>query len=516
MTQVVIISVPYTEPIPIVAPALLKACLTNAGISAAGFDFSIKLMAKFCQQSWWPSVKNLISLGVYPEYLPRRALVDILKFTKKQLLEIKKIYNPEYIGLSIFTNESINFSYLLIPLIRKHLPGVKIMLGGRGLELTCGITNIKHYKKYWQHGMADVVVVGDSETAIVEVVKNNISGIYYAKQQTKEDLENIPISNWDDYDFNLYKQFESYTIKEDVQEPGDDPRHIAVTSSKGCVRQCTFCDVADFWPEYLYRDGAKVAQEIINIYEHTGLKKFRFTDNLMNGSISNYRRMNELLAEKIPNTIRYRGYAIFRPKSQMPDYDFEIAKKAGCYSWSIGVESGSERLRFEMRKKFTNDDMDHSITQLHKNNIKQNWLMMVGYPTETHEDYLESEELLRRYAHLAKNSMIRIGLTPTFMLLQNSPLLQDPELVKQLGLNFDPTDNLSRYFWTADVNPENTFDVRADRWRKLMQLTQELGYDLHSAQPTDMFIADLENNRKIYDEYKQKNKHKKMFPIHQK
>jgi radical SAM superfamily enzyme YgiQ (UPF0313 family) len=236
----------------------------------------------------------------------------------------------------------------------------------------------------------------------------------------------------------------------------------------------------------------------------------------MNGSISNYRRMNELLAEKIPNTIRYRGYAIFRPKSQMPDYDFEIAKKAGCYSWSIGVESGSERLRFEMRKKFTNDDMDHSITQLHKNNIKQNWLMMVGYPTETHEDYLESEELLRRYAHLAKNSMIRIGLTPTFMLLQNSPLLQDPELVKQLGLNFDPTDNLSRYFWTADVNPENTFDVRADRWRKLMQLTQELGYDLHSAQPTDMFIADLENNRKIYDEYKQKNKHKKMFPIHQK
>jgi radical SAM superfamily enzyme YgiQ (UPF0313 family) len=509
-TKAVIISVPYTEPIPLVAPVLLSACLNEAGITAHGIDFSIQFLDHFVDKPYWPELKNLLALGISPPTkLSRRAIVDVIKFIKQKLMSIKEQYNPEYLGLSIFTNESINFSYILIPYIRKYLPDTKIMLGGRGLELTCGVENRLHYEKYWDHGMADLLVVGDAETAIVNAIKDNITGIYFAKPQSKEDLENIPIPNWDDYNFDLYKKFDNYTIVEGYDSPGDNPRYIAVTGSKGCVRHCSFCDVASFWPDYIYRDGEKIANEIVANYKKTGIVNFKFTDNLMNGSISHYRKMNIKLANEIPDTINYHGYAIFRSKTQMPAEDFELARRAGCSGWSVGVESGSEKVRFDMKKKFSNEDMDHGIINLHKNNIRQNLLLIVGYPTEIENDYIETENFLKRYATLNKNGMIRISITPTFMLLRNSPLIQDPKFTKDYGLNFSNENNLSRWFWTADINPDNTFDVRYNRWKKLVDLTQELKYTFHSGMPITKWADELASIKKVYDE----SKTKKMYPI---
>jgi radical SAM superfamily enzyme YgiQ (UPF0313 family) len=511
--RVVILSVPYTEPLPMVAPVLLSACLNRAGITSSGIDFSVEFLDHFINKSYWPEIKNLLALGFAPTTpLPCRAIIDILKFIRRKLLNIKHKYNPEYIGLSLFTNESINFSYILIPYIQRYLPGVKIMLGGRALELVCGVENRKHYEKYWDHGMADLVIVGDAETAIINAINEDVTGIYHASPQDRVDLENIPIPNWDNYDFSIYTKFKDYNIQPDKQDPdadSGDSRYIAVTGSKGCVRNCSFCDVAEFWPKYIYRDGEKIAEEIIVNYKKTSIRNFKFTDNLINGSISHYRRMNERLAQEIPNQIRYSGYAIFRSKTQMPADDFILARKAGCHYWAVGVESGSERIRYDMKKKFSNDDLDHGIVNLHKNGIAQGHLLIVGYPTETEWDYLETENYLRRYAHLNTNSMIKIGITPTFQLLGNSPLVQNPDYRNNYQLNFNLDDNLTRYFWTSNINPENTFDVRYNRWNRLVNLAQQLNYSFTKGMPMVKWHDELVNLKKIYDEKQPK----KVYPI---
>ena len=468
-------------------------------------------MNEFVDEPYWPDIKNLFAIGIQNK-IPGRALIKILKFIKKQLIQIERTYNPTHIGLSIFTNESINFSYLLIPLVRKYLPNVKLILGGRGLELVCGVEQIPHHKKYYNHGMADLIIVGDAETAVIEAIKNNISGLYFAQQQNSQDLLNIPAPDWSNYNFELYKRFENYNIVDAHKSIGDgfDPRYIAITGSKGCVRQCTFCDVATFWPKYIYRDGVAVADEIINTYRNTGMINYRFTDNLINGSISHYRAMNSKLAEVIPDTIRYRGYAIFRTKSQMPEDDFILAKRAGCYAWTVGVESGSERVRHDMKKEFSNEDIDHGIVNLHKNGIIQQLLFMVGYPTETEQDFNETKNLFKRYAHLNRTGLIRIGITPTFMLLNQSPLIQNEELRNNYGVQIDPADNLSRYFWVANINPENTFDVRYRRWRELINLVDELKYPFNTGQLTEKWVAELENVKEVYEQRYAK----KVFAIH--
>ena len=436
-------------------------------------------------------------------------IIDVLKFIKQQLVTIKQTYDPEYIGLSIFSNESVNFSYILIPYIRKYLPGVKIIIGGRGIELTCGVTNQLFYEKYDTQGMADLIIVGDAETAFAEAIESNATGVYFAKPQTSEDLYDIPIPNWDDYDFEVYKKYKDTPIVEGYDTPGLDPRYITVTGSKGCVRHCTFCDVASFWPKYIYRDGEKIADEIIANYKKTGIETFRFTDNLMNGSITHYRKMNQKLAETIPNTIRYIGYAIFRSKKEMPAEDFKLAADAGCYEWAVGVEAGSERVRFDMKKKFTNEDMDHGIINLHKNNIRQILLLMVGYPTETESDYLETEAMLKQYASLNRNGMIQIGLTPTVQLLGNSPLINNPTISNQFDFQFVGDSHMSPYFWVSPKNPDNTFPVRYERFNRVLALMEKLNYRVQPALLLSKWRDELDHIKTIYDE----TKHKKFFPI---
>jgi radical SAM superfamily enzyme YgiQ (UPF0313 family) len=187
-----------------------------------------------------------------------------------------------------------------------------------------------------------------------------------------------------------------------------------------------------------------------------------------------------------------------------------LASLAGCKRWYVGVESGSERVRFDMKKDITDEDLDHCIVNLYNYKISQNWLLMVGYPTEFEEDYLATEQLIKRYASLNKTGTIKLNITPTFQLLSNSPLLENPEYVTKYGLKYDTTNsNLSRYFWTADINPENTFPVRVDRFLRFLRLATDLGYEFQKEMPIEKWIAEVQNLTQIYNDYTPK----KVFTI---
>ena len=260
----------------------------------------------------------------------------------------------------------------------------------------------------------------------------------------------------------------------------------------------------------IYRDPVKVAEEIIHNYNSTGVRNYLFTDNLINGSITNFRVMNQILSDKIPNTIKYRGYAIFRGKNQMPEEDFKLASIAGSQRWFIGVESGSEKIRYEMKKKFTNDDIDWTANLLYKYNIEQNWLLIVGYPSETEKDFSETKKLLKNFAHLATNGQIKIQITPTFMLLNNSPLIENPELKNYYGLNLNDDKHADK-FWTSTKFLDNDYPTRSRRWKELVSLTETLGYQFGGGMPVKKWQQEIENLDKIYSE-----KNVKIFAIRQK
>jgi radical SAM superfamily enzyme YgiQ (UPF0313 family) len=499
--KVIIISVPYCEPLPLVAPVLLAGCLENAGISATGVDFNAQFLEYFSTKPYYIDLKNFLTSGHLkrPEF-PSEAFKEIWHFTKKFLLDLKQQYQPEFIGLSIFTSESLDFGQILSYQIRRYLPDVTILAGGKGLEVSATDTE-KHYDRWIRYSLVDAIVVGDAESAIIDVIKNNLRGLVFARPQTKEDLDSIPLAKWDDYDLKQYQRLSLLVDRDNAHEESEP--YMAVTGSKGCVRRCNFCDVANFWPDFIYRDPIKVANEIIYNYRKTNIKKFKFTDNLINGSISNFRKMNQVLAEQIPNTITYGGYAIFRGRNQMPESDFELAAQAGNDFWAVGVESGSERLRYEMRKKFDNQDLDWSVNMLIKYQIKQNWLLMVGFPSESESDFIETKKLLERYSKYASSKLITIQITPTFMVLNNSPLLTDSAMSEFYGLDHlkqKPIEN--NKFWTSTKYLDNDYPTRSRRWKELMTLSENLNYTFGSGMPIQKWRDEIKLLDKIYHEQK--------------
>lgn len=503
--KVVILSIPHCEPFPMVAPVLLSACLNQAGIPARGIDFAFQFLEKFAPTPYWLQLKHHLLHSWSGQYfIEPSAFRAVYKFTKRFLNDVMTKHNPEYIGVSIFSTDSMDFGLFMAYMIRRHFPQVKIIAGGKGLEVP-HLNKEYHYEMWNRYGIADIIVIGDAELEIIDSIQQGKTGIVFAKQQTQEDLDNIPLVNWSDYDTQKYPALRSYADTKQTASPTAlwEP-YIAVTASKGCVRKCTFCDVAKFWPKYIWRTPAKVAREIIHNYQHTGIEKFHFTDNLVNGSITHYREMNQILAAEIPRKIRYQGYAIFRGKDQMPEDDFRLAADAGCVKWVVGVESGSERIRNHMGKKFSNSDLDWSIEMLVKYGIDQVWLLMVGYPSETDEDFQETLNLLRKYKDLGASGRVQIGLTPTFMLTPNAPLLSDPDLANVYGLSHNLQNESYAKFWTSTHNPGNTYDVRSNRYKQVVDTVEQCGYSFHAGTTPHKSLEEIKNLDKAYDDQKTK------------
>jgi len=503
--KVIIISVPHCEPYPMVAPVLLSSCLNNAGISAKGIDFGILFLEHFADKPYYLELKNFLTNGGLGDYyLSLTAFKDVIRFIKKFLTGVVQQYRPEYIGLSIFSVDSLDFGLILSYCIRKYCPGVKIIAGGKGLEIPH--QNKEYQYQLWDNnGVADIIVVGDAEIEIINSIKHNKQGIIFAGQLSQADLDSVPVPSWQEYDLGVYSKLSMYVDATDAAKSIKPEPYMAITASKGCVRQCTFCDVIKFQPKYIYRDPKKVANEIIHNYRHTGIKKFQFTDNLINGSITNYRTINQILVDTIPGEITYSGYAIFRGRNQMPEKDFELAARAGCTSWTIGVESGSERVRNDMKKKFTNDDIDWGTNMLYNHGINQTWLLMVGYPSETEQDFEDTKNLLKKYAYMAVENRIIVGITPTFMLTTNAPLLSDPTLADAHGVahNLQNQHTLSK-FWTSTKNVDNTYPVRSRRYKELLELTDRLGYKFTQSGTIYKSLEEIKQLDRLYDEQKNK------------
>ena len=132
---------------------------------------------------------------------------------------------------------------------------------------------------------------------------------------------------------------------------------------------------------------------------------------------------------------------------------------------------------------------------LHKYGIEQRWLMIVGYPTETNEDFEQTIEILKMTAHMAQDHLFSVSVSTPFMALDKSPIF------KHHGMDTnDQTNPWTQHFWTTPENPANTFNVRAARWRRLAQTVEELGIPWGRGTQHKSFMLELNNLEKFYNE----------------
>jgi hypothetical protein len=496
--KTLVIAVPILVPDALpYGPAVVSGILKHHGYDSTVWDLNIDLYQRYTKQ--WNTVVDLLGNRAYrPSANQKPSVKDILS-TIRQLVRRKlEEIQPNLILLSVFSSQSLDVLIPLTTMIKEFLPDCYLLIGGRGLDNTERLTRQKYGDFYSRYLPADCWYLGDAENNLIYVLENKIKGVFRSPPVTSQDLENMPPAEWKGYDFPLYCE----NVLQNLRMP--------VTGSKGCVRECTFCDVASSWPKFVYRKGEDIGRELVNAYREHGIRKFEFTDNLVNGSIKNFRAMNTYIIEHEPNVFDYIGYAICRPKNEFPKSDFSAARIAGASRFKVGIESGSESVRFNMKKKFSNDDISWFAENCHDNGIEQLWLMFVGYPTETEEDFQASIDLLKNHSHLTGNGLITVFLSLPMMMTSGSAFMR--KYGEEYGLTHNASDPWADFFWTSNLHQTNTFDVRVGRWKRFIDAINQYGYADSGSRQVEKFL-EIKGLEQIYKENYDNGK--KIIPISQ-
>ena len=455
--DMLIVTAPWTNTRrPLMAPAALKGVIEQHNFTCRTYDINLDFVKlEDTDPEKFELCKNYFAFGtiVDKNNLPivQNYVEDIAKF-------ILAKYNPKYLAVSVFSYQCQNFSEMFSECIRKMNPDIKLVLGGQGLS-TNGIS--KDREEIWverlkKANVIDHYIVGEGEVAIVNLLKEGKGpGIDNKEWEQQRDLDNIAWPNYSDYDLDAYNE-----------------KSMVITGSRGCVRKCTFCDITKHWKKFTFRSGESIANEMFDQSEKHKKYDFQFSDSLVNGSMKAYRDFVRTVAERnrtAKNKITWSGQFIVRGIKSMTEDDWKWTKESGAKNLSLGVESGSEAVRDHMKKQFSNQDMDEFMEQAHINNVGLTFMMIVGYPTETHEDFMETLRMFKKYKKY-KNIIEGVILGSTLAILPGTPLTE------QYGE--DMTLNDGENFWTYRHNKSLTFQERIKRRIIAGEELKKMGYIL--------------------------------------
>lgn len=480
MFDIVIINLPGTisRLVP-AAPAILKANIEKHGFKCKTIDFNIQFYS-----SKIDNIKDLENF--YTTELNQEVKDQAVEIIKNYVNESLK-YKPKFIGISVFTYQCRVATKIFCEELKK-ISDTKIILGGQGLS-DGGILGPQGFaKQLLNEKLIDFYIKSEGENSLVELLKGNLSypGINADTFQQISDLDSLPIPDYSDYNLNLYVDY------------------LPVTGSRGCVRSCSFCDIHDHW-SYKLRKGELIADEIIQLYRKHKIKNFMFTDSLINGSLKEFKIFCKKLAEfnSEQNTnLKYSGQYIVRAKSQLDEEYWKNLSASGAHSLAIGVETGSDSVRFHMNKKFTNQDLDYTMVMLDKYKITCTFLMIVGYPTETEDDFQATLDMFKNYKKYANKIITNINFGSTLGILPGTPLFNN---AKEWKIELDKYENN----WMALQNPNLTLQERIKRRKFLKEYVLSLGYNISNDESTNM----LDILEKHIPEFEKRNKIKTMIKI---
>jgi hypothetical protein len=196
------------------------------------------------------------------------------------------------------------------------------------------------------------------------------------------------------------------------------PNGVNTEISRGCTAKCTFCEETHFW-KYRQRQSVDLITEIEWLYYNKGTDVIWFIDSLVNGNLKELRAFCKGVDAK-GLKINWTGYA--RCDGRMDLEYFKDLKAGGCIMLNYGIESGSQHVLDDMAKGVTIKEMEDNFKHGKEVGIyaATNWI--VGFPTETLQDFADSITLLWRMRDMNINNVgagVGYGLGPETIVGQN-------------------------------------------------------------------------------------------------
>jgi anaerobic magnesium-protoporphyrin IX monomethyl ester cyclase len=467
---------------PPAALAFLAGICEHNKVEYEIFDLNLFLLEKFGHERW-KTIANIFSTLETITCDDLDLLREIDDVITLGIHDHVLSHTPDLVAISSFSHLQIPWTDKFLELLKKQSK-VIVIAGGPGISYeqrpntTAGSILLKK-------GLLDYYVLGEGDYVFDDFLKGKINlGVNSKKNLTEnwvpqiDDLNLLVI-------FPTYKKIklEKYKSAYENQSPV-----LTINGSRGCVRRCTFCDVGHIWKKFRFKSADNIIKEIVKNYHETKCLNYMFSDSLINGSLKQFTELMQgliALQHKYADfkQFRYSGQFIIRPKKFHPEKLFELMRDSGCDNMQIGIESGSQRVREHMGKKFSNEDIDHHFEMCEKYKIKNHILMFVSYPTETIEDYQETVDFyVRNQKYLINDTIIGANFGSPMIILKNTPI---DDMKGELGIEIHQDEYYNVSNWTVKSNPGLTLKERWRRYIHLIQLLTKLGY------PSDSFSESI-------------------------
>ena len=234
-------------------------------------------------------------------------------------------------------------------------------------------------------------------------------------------------------------------------------------AGRGCPFDCSYC----FNHAYnaMYRGKGRIMRtksitylfnEIKTVADRYPLTFIKFQDDIFG---HNHSWLAEF-AQRYPREIKLPFLCYARPNMITEGYCRQL-KRSGCYSVSLAIECGNERIRNSILNRNTSDEQIISACEnLRKYGIRMYVLSMIGLPQETDNDIFQTLELNER-------------VKPDFAdasIFQPYPGTKITEYCKAQGYLDKKVETFASQFSTSILNFEPDFKERIYIFHKLFTI----------------------------------------------
>ncbi len=329
--------------------------------------------------------------------------------------------DPEFVGVSTISAEQTIPNIYLMMRIKEELSNTCIITGGAHAS---GIPDSFLRRSPW----LDVVVIGEGEIPTAELLKVGtnqgaeskwvrIPNIMFRIRNGSKKGEIVEtqkkIFDFEMNDINSYypkhnlKFHNTFTI-DDMLEFSSKGVSIPIETSRGCPFSCNFCMVPGiFKQQYRIRPVKAVIKDIQLMDAKFGEEvtgepaRFIFWD-------ANFGMNKKWRNEWLQSIGSLSKRVEWECETRVDIIDYEVMKRyyeAGLIQCTVGIESGSERIREQVLNKNLNLNRLLDTTHRTKDLIHYVFFFIMGAPSETVQEMKETIDL-------AKKMSQELGLSP--------------------------------------------------------------------------------------------------------
>jgi radical SAM superfamily enzyme YgiQ (UPF0313 family) len=364
------------------------------------------------------------------------------EFESRRFLEISRI-EMDFLGIGGIPS-SFHSAKNLTTLIKSIKPDLPVIIGG---NMSMPLLD------NWFNCGVDFVVESDGEQPISDFLLfwpdtekiSSIPGVYRRGEQGflgsppkySKSLDHIPFPDWsllpksEEY-FSIFKKWTNRILPPNLQL-GIDEMMMPIVMTRGCPYECTFC----YHVTRRYRKHS--VKYVIDYLKYMKINfgithVFTWDDLIMvdKGWLSDL--CDALIYEKL-------NIKIFTSGGKPDLVTREVLRKmrsAGFLRVSYGIESGSQEILDEMKKKTTVQQNHDSVVMATQEGLFVHLNMIVGMPGETLESLLQTTSFL---VNLAKSGVVS-SKNLSFSFATGYPGTELYELMKERGLVSDTEDYL--------------------------------------------------------------------------